>query len=257
MKLSSHGAPGKLYPAGLMVTFLLALTACAGMLAHAQDEATKPCENKQSIKRPPTSYHIFYLQYPAEQNDLNDIQTALRNMLPMSKIYGVANQNAIAVQASDEDFATVQKIVADLDKPRKSYRVTFTLGDVDGGKRLNERRYTLVLWNSDRNTLKQGMRMPIVTGLPDKDASPATQVQYVDIGLNLEAAINGPMMHFKIEESALSTEKSAANLPDPLVEQTLLSGNVPYTPGKATLIGSLAILGSTHREEVEVTVEPQ
>ncbi len=36
----------------------------------------------------------FYLTNAWQQNDLNDVQTAFRNVLPNIKVYGVASQNA-------------------------------------------------------------------------------------------------------------------------------------------------------------------
>ena len=36
----------------------------------------------------------FYLTNAWQQNDLNDVQTALRNVMTNAKVYGVASQNA-------------------------------------------------------------------------------------------------------------------------------------------------------------------
>src|SRR6201996_157101 len=40
----------------------------------------------------------FYLSNTAQQNDLNDIQTALRNLLVNAKLYGVPSQSAIVMR---------------------------------------------------------------------------------------------------------------------------------------------------------------
>ena len=40
----------------------------------------------------------FYLTNAWQQNDLNDVQTALRNVLPNAKVYAVASQNAIVMR---------------------------------------------------------------------------------------------------------------------------------------------------------------
>ena len=42
----------------------------------------------------------FYLTNAWQQNDLNDVQTALRNVLPNAKVYGVASQNAIVMRGT-------------------------------------------------------------------------------------------------------------------------------------------------------------
>jgi general secretion pathway protein D len=60
----------------------------------------------------------FYLSNSAQQNDLNDIQTALRNVLANAKLYGVPSQNAIVMRATPDELLLAQKLVNDLDKAR-------------------------------------------------------------------------------------------------------------------------------------------
>ncbi|HEY1577426.1 MAG TPA: cohesin domain-containing protein [Terracidiphilus sp.] len=60
----------------------------------------------------------FYLSNAWQQNDLNDVQTALRNVLPNAKVYGVASQNAIVMRATPDELLLAQKLVSDLDKAR-------------------------------------------------------------------------------------------------------------------------------------------
>ena len=60
----------------------------------------------------------FYLANAWQQNDLNDVQTALRNVLPNSKVYGVQSQNAIVMRGTPDELLLAQKIISDLDKPR-------------------------------------------------------------------------------------------------------------------------------------------
>ncbi len=44
----------------------------------------------------------FYLSNAWQQNDLNDVQTALRNVLTNIKVYGVASQNALVVRGTPD-----------------------------------------------------------------------------------------------------------------------------------------------------------
>ncbi len=60
----------------------------------------------------------FYLANAWQQNDLNDVQTALRNVLPNAKVYGVQSQNAIVMRATPDELLLAQKLIDDLDKPR-------------------------------------------------------------------------------------------------------------------------------------------
>jgi general secretion pathway protein D len=60
----------------------------------------------------------FYLANAWQQNDLNDVQTALRNVLPNTKVYGVQSQNAIVMRGTPDELLLAQKLISDLDKPR-------------------------------------------------------------------------------------------------------------------------------------------
>ncbi|MGB6744941.1 MAG: secretin N-terminal domain-containing protein, partial [Terracidiphilus sp.] len=60
----------------------------------------------------------FYLANAWQQNDLNDVQTALRNVLPNAKVYGVQSQNAIVMRGTPDELLLAQKLIDDLDKPR-------------------------------------------------------------------------------------------------------------------------------------------
>jgi general secretion pathway protein D len=60
----------------------------------------------------------FYLANAWQQNDLNDVQTALRNVLLNAKVYGVQSQNAIVVRATPDELLLARKLIDDLDKPR-------------------------------------------------------------------------------------------------------------------------------------------
>jgi len=247
------GARGRLCSAGIVLTLSMSCFALLAKPAHAQDEAAKAEAAAHKTHPMPGSYRMLRLQYAANTNYLADVQTALRNLLPNAKIYAIANQNTIALWASDEDFALAQKVVADLDKPHQGYRVSFALIEMDGAKRLSERHYSLVAWGNERSSLKQGRRIPILTGTAEKDS--AAQVQYVDVGLNLEATVSDGQLRVKVEESAISTDKPATATSDPIVEQMVLTGNAPWANGKPVVLGLLALPGSTHHAVVEATVD--
>jgi general secretion pathway protein D len=78
----------------------------------AQDTRIKRTElDEQAVQ-------TFYLTNAWQQNDLNDVQTALRNVLPSAKVYGVASQNAIVMRGTPDELLLAQKLINDLDKPR-------------------------------------------------------------------------------------------------------------------------------------------
>ena len=95
--------------AGLLMGAMLSAL-CAG--AQAQSADAKPAESKPADTRSlGDSTETLYLHNATQQNDLNDIQTALRNMLPKAKIYGTPSQNSITLRANAEDMQLAHKIV--------------------------------------------------------------------------------------------------------------------------------------------------
>jgi len=61
----------------------------------------------------------FYLTNASQQNDANEVTTALRNLLdPSVKVYLVPSQNAIVMRATTDQLLLAQKLINDLDRTR-------------------------------------------------------------------------------------------------------------------------------------------
>lgn len=249
-----------------IVAFTLALALFApASTAMAQTEDSKPSQSKPEAE----TYQTFYLNNITQQNELNEIQNDLRNMLSHAKIYSVAMQNIISVKGTPEDLQLAQKIITDLDRTKKIYRLTFTITDVDGGKHAGTQTFALIAASGERSLFKQGSRVPIVTGSYDTaNAGPETQVQYQDIGMLIEATVTGSaeglMLRSKVEQSSLAVDllaqfaqsaQSAGSLRDPVVRQSVLDGVTALTPGKPVVLGSLDAPGTTRKQEIEVVAE--
>ena len=79
----------------------------------------------------------FYLANAAEANDLNDIQTALRNVMTNTKLYAVPSQNAIVMRGTPDELLLAQKLINDLDKARPEVVVDVAILDVSRDKERN------------------------------------------------------------------------------------------------------------------------
>ncbi|MGA2534654.1 MAG: secretin N-terminal domain-containing protein [Terracidiphilus sp.] len=258
------GSPWTIYPRIACGLALAALICTQTFVAHAQSEDAKPSENKPASEpkqpREPTQYQTIYLANASQQNDLTDIQTAIRNIVSNVRVYGIPSQNAISIRGTAEDIALAQKVVADLDRPKKIYRLTFTIADTDSGKRIGTQNFALIVASGEKTTLKQGGRVPIVTGGYKADeASQHMEVQYLDVGLNIEAWVEGfdggVRLRSKIEQSSLSDERSGVGAQDPIVHQSVVDGIATLALGKPLILGSLAIPGSTQAKDVQVVAE--
>ncbi|WP_158615279.1 cohesin domain-containing protein [Acidipila sp. EB88] len=72
----------------------------------------------------------FYLTNIAQQNDLNDIQTALRNVFTVAKLYSVPSQNAIIMRGTPDELLLAGKLINDLDKARAEVVVDIAVLEV-------------------------------------------------------------------------------------------------------------------------------
>lgn len=257
MKSNNHGrGRWKMKFANGIAGIGIALALTFGTLgAWAQPASVAAKQSEDSVR-------TFYLTNIIHQSDGNEILTAIRNLLPpAAKVYFVPSQNAIIIRSSPDQMDLVEKIIKDLDRPKKTYRLTYTFTEMDGSKSIGTQHFSVVVVSGERTVLKQGSRVPLVTGSFDKGASqPQTQVSYVDIGLNfdvlLEESANNVKLSSKVEQSSVADQVSGLGMQDPVIRQTLLQGTSFLTAGKPLVLGSLDISGSTRRMDVSVVMEP-
>ncbi len=206
----------------------------------------------------------FYLTNVSSPADANEIVTALRNALPSNdKIFLVFNQNAIVTRASADDDALVQKILSDLDRPQKNYRLTYTVTEMDGSKQIGTQHYAMIMTSGQETSLKLGNKIPIATGSYSSGGATAVQTQftYVDVGMNFTATLTAmgenAMLKSSVEDSSVAPEKSTIEgVTEPIVRQASLKGESLLAPGKPVLLGSVDIPGSTGHLNIEVVMQP-
>jgi hypothetical protein len=220
-----------------------------------QNEGTDSYRGRETVEK------TFYFNNASAQADVNDITTAIRNISsPAIKIYPVMTQKALVVRATPEDLVTIQKMLDELDRPKKTYRLTYTIAEMDGGKRIGSQRFAMVLTSGQRTQMKQGSKVPVVTGTNNKDSGTMeNMVSYLDIGMNFDATLeesaNGVSLRSKVEQLSLAEEKSGVGVQDPVLRQTILEGTSFLVPGKPLVLGSVDIPGSTRHLDVEVMME--
>lgn len=94
----------------------------------AADTRTKRQQLEQQAIR------VLYLANATQQNDLNDIQTALRNVLPNAKLYGVQSQDAIVIRGTPDELLLAAQLIDDLDKARPEVMIDVAVMQVDRDK---------------------------------------------------------------------------------------------------------------------------
>jgi type II secretory pathway component GspD/PulD (secretin) len=226
----------------------------------ASDKVRQDSFNGKVDTRP---YETIYLKYATQPNDANEITVVIRNLIdPSAKVFIVPNQSAITMRGTTDELALAKKIIDDLDRPKKTYRLTYTIAEIDGGKRIGVQHYAITLAEGQRTVMKQGNRVPVATGSykPGGGGDTQTQFTYLDVGLNFEATLdktsNGAKLRTKVEQLSIAEGLSGVGPQDPILRQTELEGTTYLTFGKPQVLGSLDIPGSTRHLDVEVMMEP-
>jgi type II secretory pathway component GspD/PulD (secretin) len=221
------------------------------MSAAAQPQ---PADDKSA----PIIYQTLYLTNLTQQNDANEVVSDLRNMLPNAKLYYVPSQSAFSIRASAEEIALAQKILADLDKTKKIYRLTYTMTERDGGKTIGVQHFSIIVASGSKTDFKQGSRVPISVATNAAPGSNA-EITYIDIGQEIEASLDGYLdgvrLRTKVVQSSIAEDKSGVGTQDPVIRQTTLEGTSTLVQGKPLVLGSLDVPGSTRHQEVEVLSE--
>jgi hypothetical protein len=197
--------------------------------------------------------HTFYLRNATQQNEANEIYTALRQILPPdAKTFFVPNQMAIELCASPEQTALAQKMLTDLDRPKKNYRLTYTVSEMDGTTRVSTHHFSMVVTPGQQATLKQGSRVPVASG-------PSSTYSYVDVGMNFDATIDttsdGIRLKTTVEQSSVA-EGKGVNPESPVIRQATFKGTSYLVPGKPLKVGTFDIPDTSRHLDLEVMMEP-
>jgi len=259
---------------------LFAASLCAPSLLHAQPAATKPDANTSAAKPapepPPASKacpdcaarrkdydglatQTFYLKYATSANDINEIATAIRQLLsPDDKTFVVPTQNAIVIRGIPEDMALVQKVLDNLDRPKKAFRLTYTVTEVDGANRIGAQHYSMDIVDGQQTTTQQDSRVPVPTGSKDEHGQ-FTSFTYEDVGITFDATLQVQSGDAKLKSSIDQTsiaDASTSGLSAPVIRHSNLKGTYVLAPNKPLVLGSMDIPGSTRHLEIEVLMEP-
>jgi type II secretory pathway component GspD/PulD (secretin) len=241
----------------------------AATKAPADAPAAKPASDVTAARPNANMYpeRTFFLINVIQPSDANEINTAIRNALPPDdKIYLLPSEEAIVIRANAEDMALAEKLIKDLDRPKKNYRLTYTVTELDGTKQIGIQHYAMIMTSNQQTSLKLGNKVPVATGSYSSGAngtnmSPVqTQFTYVDVGMNFEATLTGmgenAMLKSFVEQSSVAPEQSGVEPRNPILRSTSLKGESFLAPGKPLLLGSVDVPGSTSHLQIEIVMEP-
>ncbi|HKS95159.1 MAG TPA: hypothetical protein VJV74_03385 [Terriglobia bacterium] len=143
------------------------------------------------------------------------------------------------------------------DKPEKeakpTYKVEFSVYEVENGKRLNARKYMTLVDEGEFGRIRVGSQVPFVVGGVGSGG-----YQYKDIGMNIDcrphSRENGVSLDLTVEmSSVLKPEASYQSSEHPVFRTDKSSLTAVLPLGKPTIASTMDDVSSDRRYEIEVT----
>jgi 3D (Asp-Asp-Asp) domain-containing protein len=164
-----------------------------------------------------------------------------------------------AAQAKDNDEAKssaqaksdAESAARREEKPVHAYRLDFSVNELEDGKTINTRQYSMNLQADDANEIKIGTRVPVETG--------QGQFQYVDVGTSIwcrigeraegiPLSVRAEISNFAIPDQTTGHEGHSA------IRQFQIKASTLAQLGKPMIVGSVDDPNSKRQFQLVVTV---
>jgi 3D (Asp-Asp-Asp) domain-containing protein len=166
-------------------------------------------------------------------------------------------QDAAPAKNNDEAKASAQaKSDAEAaarreEKPIHAYRLDFSVNELEEGKTINTRQYSMNLQADDANEIKIGTRVPVETG--------QGQFQYMDVGTSIWCRIGeraeGIPLSVRAEISNFAIpEQSTGHEAHPVIRQLQIKASTLAQLSKPMIVGSEDDPNSKRQFQLVVTV---
>ena len=134
------------------------------------------------------------------------------------------------------------------EKRDETYRLDFSINELDDGKKINVRHYSMNQTGGTRE-LKIGNRVPV--------EAEQGKFQYLDVGTNIRSKVYGtpdaPILDVNAEISNLAVADQNTHGGQPIVRQMVISGSTLLVFDKPIIIGSVDDPNSKRQYQLEVT----
>ena len=160
--------------------------------------------------------------------------------------------------AAQESSKPETKVAA---PPAQVYRLDYVIHELDNGKQINQRKYSLSVeatqgrGGKDWGQVRVGRRVPVAVGVTGSSAT--QQIQYMEVGMNLDCALREEdgslLLESRVEMSSVVTGGDLAAPGAPVTRQARANMVSVLTPGKPTIIGTLDDVDSNRSYQIEVT----
>jgi hypothetical protein len=134
-------------------------------------------------------------------------------------------------------------------EPAVAYRLDYSVNELDDGKKINTRQYSMNLNAGDANSIKIGARVPV--------EAKNGEFQYLDIGTNIWSRLKERANTLTLEVRAEISNIGGADQQStsrPVVRQVQINASTVVLPGKPMALGVVDDPSSKRQFQVEVTV---
>ena len=170
-----------------------------------------------------------------------------------------------AIRARAQDSAPA-KAAAEAAEPGHSYRLDFTLNEIEDGKKINSRQYAMNLNSGDQSELKIGTRVPVEVK--------QSEIQYLDVGTSIWCRLrdrgsrdvsergirdlswlgNDVMLNVRAELSNFAIPDQQGQSMRPAIRQMKIESSAIATVSKGMVIGTVDDPNSKRQFQLEVMV---
>ena len=144
----------------------------------------------------------------------------------------------------------------DEEKVASAYRLDFSLNEMDDGKKVNTRQYSMHSRSGDWNEIRIGTKVPV--------ESKQGEFQYLDVCMNLrcrltdrsDAALLGENVSLKVSADLtnFAIPEQQQQTMHPAIRQMRMEASTIALLGKTMVVGVVDDPNSKHQYQLEVTV---
>src|SRR6266446_205021 len=141
-------------------------------------------------------------------------------------------------------------------EPGHAYRLDFSINEVDDGKKINTRQYSMNLSAGDNNEIKIGTRVPV--------EAKQGEFQYIDVGTSIWCRLrdrhdvvwlgNDLLLNVRGEISNFALPEQQGQQVRPVLRQLNINASTLAVLGKPMIVGSVDDPNSKRQFQLEVTV---
>lgn len=158
----------------------------------------------------------------------------------------------VTLYAQQPEFAKAPEV----EKALNSYRLDYTLSELDDGKKINTRQYSMHSRPSDWNQIKIGTRVPV--------EAKQGEFQYLDVGMNIRCRLidqtdqaslaNNVSLSVHADLSNFAVPEQQGQSMRPAIRQMQIEASTIAALGKPVVVGIVDDPNSKHQYQLEVTV---